>query len=97
MSLAGVASVRSTRVLVLEAATPDFRRGMIDSEWTFLHPDGRRDRRHVSTRMYMPHEIVAMLERCGFGIDGLYGSVDGEPFELESRRCIVVARKKQGT
>ncbi len=80
-------------VIVLEEPKPDFARGMIESEWTFLHTDGRRDRRRVSTRIYMPHEIVALLRRCGFGAIELYGSTGGEPFDRLSPRCIAVARK----
>ena len=80
-------------LIVLEEPTPDFRRGMIDSAWTFVHADGRRVRREVSTRMYMPHEIVGMLRGCGFADLELYGSVQGEPFDLKSLRCIAVARR----
>jgi SAM-dependent methyltransferase len=80
-------------VIVVQESTPDFRRGMIEGAWTFIHPDGRRERRRLSTRMYMPHEIVGMLERCGFERIELYGSVDGEPFGMKTSRCITVARK----
>jgi SAM-dependent methyltransferase len=80
-------------VIVVEQPTPDFARGMIDSVWTFIHPDGRRDQRRVSTRMYMPHEIVGLLRHSGFGEIELYGSVEGEPLGLDSPRCIAVARR----
>ena len=81
-------------LIVLDEPRFDFARGMIDSAWTFLHPDGRREVRDVSTRTYMPHEIVGLLRRAGFADDvELYGSVEGKPFELESRRCIAVAKK----
>jgi SAM-dependent methyltransferase len=79
--------------LVLEEPRADFRRGMIDSTWTFIHRDGRRERRVVSTRMYMPHEIVGLLRRCGFQEIELYGSVEGEPLGFESPRCIAVAQR----
>ena len=80
-------------LIVLEAPTPDFARGMLDCDWTFIHPDGKRTRRRVSTRMYLPHEIVALLRRSGFGDVDLYGSTDGEPYDRLSPRCIAVARK----
>lgn len=80
-------------LIVLNENRPDFARGMLDSDWTFIHPDGRRETRQCSTRMYMPHEIIAMLHRCGFADVKLYGSIEGEPLDLTSRRCIAVARK----
>ncbi|MHC4129456.1 MAG: class I SAM-dependent methyltransferase [Planctomycetota bacterium] len=80
-------------VTVVEEPTPDFARGMIDSVWTFIHPDGHREQRRIATRMYMPHEIVGLLIRCGFGAVELYGSVEGESFGLDAPRCIAVARK----
>jgi hypothetical protein len=66
---------------------------MIDSVWTFIHPDGRREQRRLSTRMYLPHEIIGLLKGCGFDHVALYGSVEGEPFGLDAPRCITVARK----
>jgi SAM-dependent methyltransferase len=54
------------KVIVAERPVPDFVRGMIDSVWTFIHPDGRREQRDISIRMYLPHEIVGLLRRCGF-------------------------------
>ncbi len=80
-------------VIVIHETRPDFLKGMIDSDWTFLYPDGRRITRRVSTRAYMPHEIVSLLRRCGFEDIHLLGSADGEPFERTSRRCIVLATR----
>ena len=80
-------------VIVAEQPVPDFARGMIDSVWTFIHPDGRREQRQCSTRMYMPHEIVGLLKQCGFGDVELFGSIEGEAFGLDTPRCIAVARK----
>jgi SAM-dependent methyltransferase len=80
-------------VIVVEKPTPDFRRGMMDSTWTFIHPDGRREQRRISVRMYMPHEIAGLLKRCGFEAVELLGSVEGEALDLDSPRCIAVAQK----
>jgi len=79
--------------IVLQAPVPDFARGMIDSEWIFIHPDGRRTQRRISTKMYLPHEIVGLLHGSGFQAVELYGSIDGESFDRRSPRCIAVARK----
>jgi SAM-dependent methyltransferase len=80
-------------VIVVEQPVPDFSRGMIDSVWTFVHPDGRREQRSISIRMYLPHEIVGLLKRCGFDDVELFGSIAGEAFGLDTPRCIAVARK----
>jgi SAM-dependent methyltransferase len=80
-------------LVVLTENKMDFARGMMDSLWTFVHGDGRREPRPVVTRMYLPHELVRMLRRCGFEGIELFGSVAGEPFGLRSARCIVLARK----
>jgi len=84
-------------LIILQEPSADFARGVLDNTWTFLHPDGRRESRQVTTRMYMPHEIVRMLRQAGFAHDvQLYGSIEGEPLGFESRRCIVVAEKPRG-
>lgn len=80
-------------VLLLDEPTPDLARGVIDSTWTFIHPDGRRDERLVTTRMFMPHELVKLARRAGFEDVELYGSIEGEPLELRSRRCILIAAR----
>jgi SAM-dependent methyltransferase len=81
-------------VIVLHERTADFLDGMMNLTMTFLHPDGRRVARKVSTRAYMPHEIVHMLRRCGFENVRLFGSAHGEPFERTSRRCILQASRR---
>ena len=65
---------------ILNEHTADFQRGVINADWTFVLPDGRRETRHVFTRMLMPHEIVAMFRRAGFDEIELLGSTEGEPF-----------------
>jgi SAM-dependent methyltransferase len=80
-------------LIVLHEATPDFSTGMFESIWTFIREDGQRKTRRVATRMYMPHEILALLKRCGFVDAELFGSNEKIPFDRRSPRCIVLARK----
>jgi hypothetical protein len=75
--------------------THDFQRGMIVARWTELHPDGRRRVRDLENRLWLPHELMRLLESCGFADLALYGSTAGEPLRLGSRRCIVVGRKPE--
>jgi SAM-dependent methyltransferase len=80
-------------VVVLHENSADFLAGMMESDWTFIYPDGRRVGHHISTRMYMPHEIARMLRACGFNDIQLFGSAEGEPLDRTSKRCIAFARK----
>ncbi len=80
-------------LIVLQEHMPNFETGMMQSEWTFIHPDGRRVVHRPENRMYMPHEIVNMLKQCGFGEFQLLGSHEGEVFTRESFRLIVLAKK----
>ncbi|MDY7109191.1 MAG: class I SAM-dependent methyltransferase [Planctomycetota bacterium] len=80
-------------LIVLHENEADFARGVICGTWTAIYPDGRRVVHHVETRMYLPHEIIAMLRRCGFVEPALFGSVEKIPFDRASPRCIVTARK----
>jgi len=83
-------------LIVLHETKTDYARGMMESDWTFLYPDGRRVVKDLAVRMYMPHELVAMLRQCGFIDIELFGSVEKEPMDRLSRRCIVVSRKPGG-
>jgi SAM-dependent methyltransferase len=89
-----LASDGKPRLMIVESKA-DFRRGMINGLWTIIHPDGRREPRVNSTRILMPHELVRMLERCGFGEIELFGSVEAEAFDRKSRRLIAVATRPE--
>lgn len=80
-------------LVVLYENAPDFMTGMLNSTWTLMRSDGRRDVRQVSTRMYLPHDLIRMFHTAGFEDVRLLGWVDGEPLTRASRRCIVFGRK----
>lgn len=80
-------------LIVLHESEADFQRGMIDSDWTFLYPDGRRIQKHVSTRLYLPRQLAGLLETCGFVIETMQGKVDGQALDRSSPRCIIIARR----
>ncbi len=47
-----------------------------------------------SVRVYYPHEVYALLERCGFEVEGLFGALKDEPYEwVGSPRMVWAARK----
>ncbi len=77
--------VRHSRVDVL--------RGRLDKRWCYTLPDGRTLERHSSVRLYLPHTIADMLAAAGFRDVALFGSVAGEPLEMNSPRCIAIGTK----
>lgn len=73
----------------------DLARGMLEQTWTFTSPGRDPIVRRGATRLYLPHMLVSLVERAGFVDVRLFGGDDGSPCGLESRRCIVVARKPE--
>lgn len=80
-------------LIVVQENAPDFNTGMMHSHWTFIRQDGQRVEKRFAIRMYMPWDIVRLLRNCGFEVQQLLGSIEGEPFERLSKRLIVLARK----
>jgi hypothetical protein len=64
----------------------------VDSEYVFER-NGSTDSRTAKHWVYTAAEIRRMLERAGFSVLTLYGSLKGEPFKLGSRELFVVAEK----
>jgi ubiquinone/menaquinone biosynthesis C-methylase UbiE len=64
----------------------------IDSEYIFER-DGKAESRKAKHWIYTAAEIRRMLERAGFTILNLYGSLKGEPFVLGSDELYVIAQR----
>lgn len=64
----------------------------IDTEYVFER-NGESDSRNAKHWIYTAAEIRRMLERAGFGILNLYGSLKCEPFVLGSDELYVVAQR----
>lgn len=59
-----------------------------------IGPDGRQREivgHHI--RLYTLREVAGMLEAAGLAFEAVYGGFDGEPYGIETRRMIVVARR----
>ena len=69
----------------------------IDSEYIF-EQSGKTETRVAREWIYTVAEMRRMLERAGFRIIDLYGSLKGEPYQLGSRELFIVseARPKGG-
>jgi SAM-dependent methyltransferase len=81
-------------VLLIRESVINHVRGAIEQTWTYVMPDGTRDVRRSSVRLYLPHQVKEMLEKCGFEDVEFFGSVKGEPLEVGSARCILTAGKR---
>lgn len=80
-------------VVLTRESSLDLPKGRLLKLWKFLLPDGRRIERPSSVRLHLPHTLVEMFERVGFGDIHCFGSVKGEPLGIDSPRLIVVGRK----
>jgi len=80
-------------MIIIDQPRFDFPAGMLRSRWEVIFPDGRRAHRDYEHRLYMPYDIVRLLEGAGFSSVRLVGSVAGEPFEQWGARLIAIATK----
>ena len=79
--------------LLLRESELDLAVGSLNQRWTFVAPDGGRVVRHSALRLYLPHDLAAMLELSGFDEVAFHGGVRGETLSPDSPRCIAVARR----
>jgi ubiquinone/menaquinone biosynthesis C-methylase UbiE len=78
--------------LLLEQRTFDPASGVAQMTQTLVPSNGERESRTTSLRVYSATELLAMLERAGFGEARCYGAFDGRPFASDTR-LVVVARR----
>jgi SAM-dependent methyltransferase len=64
----------------------------VDSEYIFEH-DGKTESRKAKHWIYTAAEIKRMLERSGFAVLNLFGSLKCEPFVLGSDELYVIAQR----
>jgi SAM-dependent methyltransferase len=67
----------------------------IDTEYIF-ECDGKSESRMAKHWIYTAAEIRRMLERAGFEVLNLYGSLKREPFVLGSDELLIIARRSFG-
>lgn len=80
-------------IVLLRESELDLPNGCLRQRWTVLRPDGSRRVTRTAVRLYLPHEISALLQRAGFTEVTFFGGVSHEPLGLQSPRCIALARK----
>jgi SAM-dependent methyltransferase len=62
--------------------------------FTAIHADGSQQEivgHHI--RLYTLREALGMIEAAGLAFEAVYGGFDGEPYGIETRRMIIVARR----
>lgn len=81
-------------IVLLRRSRIDARAGVMRKRWSYVLPDGNVvDKEESVVRLYLPHTLADMLEAAGFRDVELFGDVTGRPLELDSPRCILLARK----
>ena len=81
-------------VLSLEDRSINWRRAMHISGRTLIEPDGKRWSMTHSLRIFPPHELVQWIEKAGMEVQDLYGNFGAAPFDFDSQRLILIAKKK---
>lgn len=66
--------------------------GRVETDWTYVTPDGRRETQRSSIRLYSVAELSSLLQRAGFTSFRATDD-DREPFGLGSERLWLVATK----
>ena len=78
--------------LLLEQSTFDPASGVAQTTQTLIDGAGRRESRTFSVRVYTATELLGLLERAGFSDAKAYGSLEGDPFTLDTRLVISAIR-----
>jgi len=62
----------------------------IENRWLLVR-DGETEEFIIGHRLYAASELVALLESVGFGPVQVFGSLDGDPYDENSQRLVLVA------
>jgi len=82
--------------LILDEHSYDVLRGRETATRVIVGPNGLRRQKGYVLRIYAHSEIMAMLTQSGLEWLVSYGSYDGLPYDMTSRRMLVIARKPMG-
>ncbi|MBN2379537.1 class I SAM-dependent methyltransferase [candidate division WOR-3 bacterium] len=62
-------------------------------EWTFINEYGKISVKRMQLRQYSLHELIEIFARYGLRFIQAWGSIEGEPLTLDSRRMIILFSK----
>lgn len=63
----------------------------LENRWVLIR-DGHREEFALGHRLYAATEFTDLLESCGFTETKVYGDLEGEAYDHEASRMVVVAR-----
>lgn len=78
--------------LLLEQRTFDPADGVAQTTQTLVEPDGSRESRTWSARVYSATELAALVRAAGFADVKCWGGFEHEPLSVDSRLVIVATR-----
>lgn len=84
---------RDDGILEVEDWSFDPVAGRLNWTNTVIFPDGRREAWEHSIRAFTVAEVKKMLEAVGMTLTAVFGSLDGEPFTMDSEAAIFVAER----
>ncbi len=80
---------------MLETRTLDAERSRLYSQWILIDKNsGRAGTFDHNLRLYSLPQLQKMLEEAGFTAEEVYGNYEGQEYNLDSSRLIVLAKKK---
>jgi SAM-dependent methyltransferase len=85
---------KAGEILMLEENEYDLARGRINTEYTFI-VGARQERKRGWQRLYALNELRRLIEEAGFAEVKEFGSLDGEPVQLNSGRLYVAATRSR--
>jgi SAM-dependent methyltransferase len=65
------------------------------SRWTVFNEDGQRFEKTINIRCYSAVELTRLLWDAGFADVRIYGSLEGEPYDLDAERLVAIARVEE--
>jgi len=71
--------------------TDELRR--LENDWLLIDGD-RVHRSHIAHRVWSAGEISALLARHGLDVEAIHGGYQGEDYDLEAERLLVIAKKR---
>jgi SAM-dependent methyltransferase len=87
---------RDDDILEIEDWSFDHLQGRFTWVNTVIYPDGRRESWTQSIRAFTVAEVARMLDAAGLSLTAVYGSLDGEPYTMDSEAAVFVAERAAG-
>lgn len=84
---------RGDDILEIEDWAFDHLAGRLNWTNTVIFPDGRREAWHHSIRAFTVAEVKTMLEIAGFALTGVFGSLAGDPYTMDSEAAVFAAER----